>query len=93
MNIKWEVWTIGDGGCPCGEAEWKGFRFRIHCWRVGLCCPFSGVHTQGYPKGQKEKALRLARMIAGKIEKSWTTEVTVSERPYGDSHPLKEEAC
>lgn len=82
MNIKWEEWTIGEDGCPCGEARWKGFEFHTHCWRTGMCCAYSGVHIQKYPKGQFKKAKKLAKMIARGISRGWQTHVEVNLKPY-----------
>ena len=34
-----------DGSCPCGNCQIQGINIETHCWRVGSCCKYSGVHV------------------------------------------------
>lgn len=42
--------------CPCARIEGDGFRIDVHCWRIGHCCRWSGVHVTGsLPKATLRK--------------------------------------
>lgn len=71
--------NIGHGGCPCGEAEDENGIYKAHCWRVGGCCTYSGVHFK--VKKDKAAARKKAKQIADYIKESWRTGVTVSSNP------------
>jgi len=36
-----------DGCCPCATIKGQSFVVKVHCWRTGPCCPYSGVHVTG----------------------------------------------
>ena len=40
----WNMDPDYDGGCPCSSFTLDGIHFATHCWRVGLCCQYSGLH-------------------------------------------------
>ncbi len=71
--------TIGEAGCPCGEYEDENVRIDTHCWRVGNCCAYSGVHY--IIKKNKRSAMKKVKEIAEHIHDSWMTEVNISNEP------------
>ena len=81
MNYKFEM--SENEGCPCMDISWKEFKFHSHCWKTGLCCEYSGVHIESYPRGQFNKAKEIAKILANQISRDWTTEVKVNTKPYG----------
>lgn len=66
--------TIGYEGCPCGSYDDGETRIDAHCWRIGKCCPYAGVHYQG----KKETA----KKIAGEISERYSCEVRITKTPY-----------
>lgn len=81
MNYKFKI--DGMDTCPCGNVTWKEyFKFHVHCWKTGLCCKYSGVHIESYPKGHFAKAKEVAQVLANKISREWFTDVEVKTKKY-----------
>ena len=81
MNRKWEVNNVGEGGCACGDLEWKGFVFDVHCHKANCrTCSYGGIHIVKYPKGSFKKAVQIAKRVAISLARSWMLEVSVSKR-------------
>lgn len=72
-----------DGSCPCTHFRIGGINVEIHCWRVGNCCEFSGVHVWR-DDGRKTKMLEdIAEEVLLQIIDVWgnTTEFEVVYGP------------
>lgn len=74
------IGDIGAYGCPCGDVKEKGYEIHAHCWRVGNCCPFAGVHYVAKP-AYEAKAKKHAKEVAKAIEDGWGCDVKVTSKP------------
>ena len=68
-----------DHSCPCCNGEIFGIKIDIHCWRSGMCCPFSGVHIwrQEDTNVTNKELKEIGKLFADEVAELYHTEVKV----------------
>ena len=84
--LFWGLDPEYDGGCPCfGPVRLDDVNVELHCWRVGHCCEYSGLHVwrdDGSTEGLRKMAEALLEDVILPIWDNTEWTISTQKREY-----------